>query len=158
MKATNICEYFQAEVAKPVVEKKAPPPEVKKEVRTSGWLFPPKIVGITLSSFIIVVLQVVAEAPPPVEEKKRRPTGRTRAYRGNMNLIQRVNKDAARQAMRGIKRTSAPNGNRKHKRAHKGSRSAWELFTRRLFGTLAQETVVLRDEKTKAAAEALGSK
>ena len=76
-----------------------------------------------------------------------------------MNLIQRANKDAARQAMRGTKRAMArlksPKGQHKYKRPSKNQHGAWEMFTRKLFGAWAQEPVVIRDEKTKAAVEAL---
>jgi hypothetical protein len=93
------------------------------------------------------------------EEEKKKRQGRARFARGNLHLIQKPNKDAAKVAMKGGKPKFKEKRKRKALKNKTGGtakkQSAWDLLMRKLFGTWTQEPVTLRDEKAKAAAKAL---
>lgn len=109
-------------------------------------------------SFAVQCLQP-EPAPEVKEEDRRKRQGRVRLYRGNMHLIQKANKEAAKSAMKGSKPKS---GKKKKKDKQAGGRQKQRLIVSRLlrkvFGAWAQDEVILSDERSKAAVEALDRK
>jgi len=93
------------------------------------------------------------------KKKKEKRQGRKRNFRGNLNLLCKANKEAAKLAMLG-KKPRGHHKKKKRKRVKKkavgqNKQSAWQKLMTSIFGTRTQEAVTLMDEKTKAIAKSL---
>jgi hypothetical protein len=82
-----------------------------------------------------------------------RRSGRLKLYRGNLNLVQKINKTAAQQKMKGAKgkgvTITAPNKQPKKTRMRCCTCFQW------LGGTSCMNDVIVKDEKAKVAVRAL---